>query len=57
MKKTTKSSSRLTFGDLVLAVTSSARTSNEAAAAVSDLLESGRVRLMNNGRSVRARVS
>jgi hypothetical protein len=58
MKKTLKTAShRLTLGDLVLAVTSVSRNSNEAAAAVTDLIESGRVRLTNNGRSVRARVS
>ena len=48
---------RLTFGDLVIAVSSVSRNSNEAAAAVSDLLESGKVRLTNNGRSLRARVA
>ncbi len=57
MKKTLKTASRLTLGDLVLAVTSVARNSNEAAAAVSDLLESGRVRLSSNGRNVRARIA
>ena len=57
MKKTLKNSHRLTLGDLVLAVTSVSRNSSEAAAAVTDLLESGRVRLTNNGRSVRARVA
>jgi hypothetical protein len=57
MKKTLKPSSRLTLGDLVLAVSSVSRNSNEAAAAVTDLLESGRVRLTANGRAVRARVA
>ena len=58
MRKTTSHlNSKLTLGDLVLAVSSVSRNSNEAAAAVSDLLESGRVRLTANGRTVRARVS
>ena len=47
----------LTLGDLVLAVSSVSRSSNETAAAVADLLESGRVRLTTNGRNIRARVS
>jgi S-adenosylmethionine:tRNA-ribosyltransferase-isomerase (queuine synthetase) len=58
MKKTSKPCNRpgLTLGDLVLAVSSSSRNTNEAAAALADLLESGRVRLCNNGRTIRARV-
>lgn len=57
MKKTLKTAKRLTFGDLVLAVSSVSRNFNEAAAAVTDLLESGRVRLTNHGRMLRARVA
>ena len=59
MKKTFKhqSSNRLTLGDLVVAVSSVSRNSNEAAAAVSDLFESGKVRLTTNGRTIRARVA
>ena len=59
MKNSLKSSSRqsLTLGDLVLAVSSVSRNHNETAAAVADLLESGRVRLTNNGRAIRARVA
>ena len=59
MKNTLKSSRRqpLTLGDLVFAVSSVSRTANETAAAVADLLESGRVRLTNNGRTIRARIS
>ena len=59
MKKFNKSTVRpgFTLGDLVLAVSSVSRNSNEAAAAVSDLLESGKVRLTNNGRVIRARVA
>ncbi|MEO6787469.1 MAG: hypothetical protein ABI318_15160 [Chthoniobacteraceae bacterium] len=54
--KTSRSQS-LTLGDLVLAVSSVSRNTNETAAAVADLLESGRVRLTNNGRTIRARVA
>jgi len=59
MKKSLKSTRRsnLTFGDLVLAVSSFSRNTNETAAAVTDLLESGRVRLTNNGRIIRARIA
>ncbi len=59
MKATLKSSRShsLTLGDLVLAVSSVSRNNNETAAAVADLLESGRVRLTNNGRIIRARVA
>lgn len=59
MKTSFKSSRRqnLTLGDLVLAVSSVSRNTNETAAAVADLLESGRVRLTNNGRTIRARVA
>ncbi len=57
MKKILKSNNRLTLGDLVTAVTSVSRNLNEAAAAVADLIESGRVRLTSNGRIIRARVS
>ncbi|MEK0450219.1 MAG: hypothetical protein RL088_2487 [Verrucomicrobiota bacterium] len=53
--KTTKRA--LTLGDLVLAVSTSSRTFAETAAAVADLLESGRVRITNNGRCIRARVA
>ena len=59
MKKSLKSTHRsaLTFGDLILAVSSFSRNSHETAAAVADLIESGRVRLTNNGRALRARVA
>lgn len=56
MKKTQKSSSGLTLGDLILAVSSSTRSSRETLAAVTDLLESGRVRLQSGRRTVRARM-
>jgi hypothetical protein len=59
MKTSFKPHSRqaLTLGDLVLAVSSVSRNTNETAAAIADLLESGRVRLTNNGRTLRARVA
>lgn len=53
MKKTHKS---LTLGDLILAVSSNARSNRETIAAVADLLGSGRVRLQSNRRAIRARV-
>ena len=57
MKKASKTSGRsLTLGDLILAVSSQSRSSRETLAAVSDLLESGRVRLQSNRRSIRARM-
>jgi hypothetical protein len=59
MSKIHKSNARpgLTLGDLVFAVSSVSRNTNETAAVVTDLLESGRVRLTANGRAVRARVA
>jgi hypothetical protein len=53
MKKTSKA---LTLGDLILAVSSNARSTRETMAAVADLLGSGRVRLQAGKRSLRARV-
>ena len=59
MKKTHKylTNGAYTLGDLVVAVSSVSRNLNETAAAVSDLLESGKVRLTSNGRTIRARVA
>ena len=48
--------SRLSLGDLILAVSSCTRSSTEMVAAVADLLASGQVRVKNNGRFLRARV-
>ena len=42
--------------DLILAVSSCAKSSRETVAAVADLLGSGQVRVENNGRFTRARV-
>jgi hypothetical protein len=46
----------LCLGDLILAVSSYSDSQEETVAAVADLLASGQVTLMNNGRQVRARV-
>jgi len=47
---------RLTLGDLILTLASLGTTVRESNAAVVDLLESGRVRLIAGKRSIRARV-
>ena len=55
-RSTTSSSSRsLTLGDLIVAVSSSSRNTLEAAAALTDLFESGRVCLSRRTRRMRAR--
>jgi S-adenosylmethionine:tRNA-ribosyltransferase-isomerase (queuine synthetase) len=46
----------LCLGDLILAVSSYSDSQEETVATVADLLASGQVRLMNNGRKVKARV-
>ena len=51
-----KDSSKLSLGDLILAVSSCTRSTRETVAAVADLLGSGRVRVQSNGRFTRARV-
>ncbi|PYK11035.1 MAG: hypothetical protein DME65_08300 [Verrucomicrobia bacterium] len=48
--------SSLSLGDLILAVSSCATSNKETVATVADLLASGRVRLHDNGRFLRARV-
>ena len=47
---------RLSLGDLILAVSSCTRSSTEMVAAVADLLASGQVRVQDKGRFLRARV-
>jgi aconitase A len=47
---------RLSLGDLILAVSSCTGSSKEMVAAVADLLASGQVRVQDNGRFLRARV-
>lgn len=57
MKKRRKNTSRpLCLGDLILAVSRYADSKEETAATVADLLASGRVKIMTDGRKVRARV-
>ena len=48
--------SRLSLGDLILAVGSCTESSREMVATVADLLASGQVRVQDNGRFLRARV-
>jgi len=48
--------SRLSLGDLILAVSSCTSNNKETVATVADLFASGQVRLQNNGRFLRARV-
>ncbi len=56
MKRYKATNRTLSLGELILAVSSCAETQEETVATVADLLASGQVRLMNNGRKVRARV-
>jgi len=59
MKKNTlilKPRSKLSLGDLILAVSSCTKNTKETVATVADLLGSGRVRVENNGRYLRAKV-
>jgi aconitase A len=51
-----KPRTRLSLGDLILAVSSCTNSSRETVATVADLLASGQVRLHDNGRFRRARV-
>jgi aconitase A len=51
-----KPRTRLSLGDLILAVGSCTHSSKEMVAAVADLLASGQVRVQDKGRFLRARV-
>jgi len=51
-----KPRTRLSLGDLVLAVSSCTKSTKETVATVADLLASGQVRVQDNGRFIRARV-
>ncbi len=51
-----KPRTRLSLGDLIVAVSSCTRSSKETVAAVTDLFASGQVRLQDNGRFLPARV-
>jgi hypothetical protein len=55
-KQILKPRSKLSLGDLILAVSSCTKNPKETVAAVADLLDSGQVRVENNGRFMRARV-
>jgi hypothetical protein len=50
------SRTRFSLGDLILAVSSCTKSSKETVATVADLFASGRVRLQDNDRFLRARV-
>jgi hypothetical protein len=59
MKKNTlilKQRPKLSLGDLILAVSSCTKNTKETVATVADLFASGRVRVKNDGRFIRARV-
>lgn len=59
MKKNTlilKQRPKISLGDLILAVSSCTKNTKETVATVADLFASGRVRVQNNGRFIRARV-
>ena len=56
LRQIIKPRTRLSLGDLILAVSSCTRSSTETVAAVADLLASGQVRVKDNGRLLRARV-
>jgi hypothetical protein len=56
MKRRKVTTRPLSLGDLIAVVSSYAKTNEETVATVADLFASGQVRLMNNGRKVRARV-
>ena len=47
---------KLSLGDLILAVSSCTKSTKETVATVADLLGSGRVRVQDNGKFIRARV-
>jgi hypothetical protein len=51
-----KPRTRLSLGDLILAVSSCTKSTKETVATVADLFASGQVRVQNNGRFMRARV-
>ncbi len=55
-KQILKPRAKLSLGDLILAVSSCTKSTKETVATVADLLGSGRVRVQNNGKFIRARV-
>jgi hypothetical protein len=56
MKRRKLTNRPLCLGDLILAVSSYSDSQEETVATVANLLASGQVSLMNNGRKVKARV-
>jgi hypothetical protein len=54
--KRRKTARPLKLGDLIAAVSTYSESQEEMVATVADLLASGKVHLMNNGRKIRARV-
>jgi hypothetical protein len=55
-KQILKPRTKLSLGDLILAVSSCTKSTKETVATVADLLGSGRVRVQENGKFIRARV-
>jgi hypothetical protein len=47
---------KLSFGDLILAVSSCTKNTKETVATVADLLASGKVRVQSDGKFLRAKV-
>lgn len=55
-KQILKPRTKLSLGDLILAVSSCTKSSRETVATIADLLGSGQVKLEDNGRFTRAKV-
>ncbi len=55
-KQILKPRTKLSLGDLILAVSSCTKNTKETVATVADLLGSGRVRVNDNGKFIRAKV-
>ena len=55
-KQILKPRTKLSLGDLILAVSSCTKSTTETVATVADLLGSGRVRVNDNGKFIRAKV-
>ncbi len=55
-KQILKPRPKLSLGDIILAVSSCTKSTKETVATVADLLASGRVRVENNGKFLRAKV-
>lgn len=55
-KQILKPRTKLSLGDLILAVSSCTKSTKETVATVADLLGSGRVRVQDNGKFIRAKV-